>query len=102
MFVRKYGAKVLRIDLGVVAIPLFWVDVPSSSKCVRLLPKFTGAEADDHIELVKVFRPANLPAGQDLRRSEVLQVLMIGDDVDGFPRSFQVVSPGFKSFEDCQ
>ena len=31
-------AEVLRIDAGIVAIPLFGIDVPSSSQRIRLRP----------------------------------------------------------------
>jgi len=38
----EYQAEVLGVDTGIVAIPLFNIDVPLSSKCTGLVPRFLG------------------------------------------------------------
>ena len=42
LFGSEHGLIVLRIDSGIVAIPLFKIDVPSSSKMLGLVPSFPG------------------------------------------------------------
>ena len=52
---REYQAKVLRVDAGEALIPFFGVDVPASSERVGFRAEFTGAEANDEVELGEVF-----------------------------------------------
>ena len=52
---REYWVKVLRVDAGEALIPFFGVDVPASSECVGFRTEFTGAEANDEVELGEVF-----------------------------------------------
>ena len=51
LLVSEYGLQVLRIDTGVVATPLFWVDIPTACERIGLGTKFSGPKLDDHIEL---------------------------------------------------
>src|SRR5882724_626932 len=51
----EYQAVVLWIDAGIVASPLFNIDVPSSSGCVRFGSKFSRMETDYEVESRKVF-----------------------------------------------
>ena len=55
LFGRENRAKVLRVDTGEALIPFFGVDVPASSERVRFRTEFTGAEANDEVELGEVF-----------------------------------------------
>jgi len=50
----------MRVNLSVVLIPLFGIDIPASSKGIWFSSKFSGTETDDHIELVEEFRPTSL------------------------------------------
>ena len=60
------GEYVMWVNFGVVVTPLFSVDVPSSSKSIRLRTKFPGSEADDEVELAVVLGPTRLTAVEDL------------------------------------
>ena len=62
MFLREDGLTVVRIDSGIVAISLFWIDVPMAGKRIRFAAKTSRAKANEKVELTKVFRPADLSA----------------------------------------
>jgi len=47
----EHRPKVLGVNQGVATIPLFGVDVPSSSESVRLGTEFPGMETNDKIKL---------------------------------------------------
>ena len=51
LLVSEYGPQVLQIDTGIVATPLFWVNVPTARERVRLGTEFSGLKVDYHIEL---------------------------------------------------
>jgi len=51
----KYRAVVLWIDSGIVAIPLFKVDVPSSSQWSGFSAEFSGSKPNDQLNAEKVF-----------------------------------------------
>ena len=57
--------EVLQIDTGIVTIPLFKIDVPSSSECVGFGSEFSRMEMDDKVESRKVFRPSCLSMCED-------------------------------------
>jgi hypothetical protein len=88
----------MRVNLSVVLIPLFGIDVPASSKGIRFSAKFSGTETDDEIEMMQKFRPAGLTTGEEFGGGEILKVLVIRDDVYRLGRAFEVVSPGPESF----
>lgn len=88
------------IQLSVVLIPLFWVDIPSSSQHIGFSPELTRSEPDNHVEVAQIFRPSDLASRQHFRGREVFQVLVIGDDVDRKLRTFEVMSPLRKGVED--
>ncbi len=46
LFLSEYRVEVVRIDCCVLTIPLFWIDIPSSSECVWLSSEFSQSEAD--------------------------------------------------------
>jgi len=58
--------------MGVATIPLFGVDVPSSSESVRLGTKFSGVEMNDKVKLREELGPLGLPVGEDFRGREIL------------------------------
>jgi len=64
LFLSEHQPKILGVNLGIATIPLFGVDVPSSSESVRLGTEFSGMETNDKIKLGEKFRPLGLPAGQ--------------------------------------
>ena len=66
MLGSEYRVEVLQIDIGIVAIPLFKIDVPSSSECIRFGSEFSGMEADDEVESRKIFGPSCLSMCEDL------------------------------------
>ena len=43
-----------------------------------------------------------LSAGKDFSGSEILQIFVIGDDVNRSSATFQVLAPMFESFEDSK
>ena len=98
----EHGSVVLRIDSGIVAIPLFKIDVPSSSKSVRLGSEFSRTEMDDEVEHGKVFGPTCLSTREDSGCGEVLEIPVIGDHVDGVAGTFEVVSPSLECFIDSK
>ena len=53
MLGSEYQAVVLWIDAGIVTIPLFKIDVPLSSECVRFGADFSGMEMDHQGETWK-------------------------------------------------
>jgi len=60
----EHRPKVLGVNLGIATIPLFGVDVPSSSEGIRLGTEFSGTETNDKIKLGEKFGPPGLPVGQ--------------------------------------
>ena len=93
---------VLRIDSGIVAIPLFRIDVPSSSKSIRFGSEFSRTETDDEVESGKIFGPTCLLTREDFGCGEVLEIPVIGDDIDSVAGTFEVVSPSLESFVDSK
>jgi hypothetical protein len=72
----------MRVNLSVVLIPLFGIDVPASSKGIQFSSKFSGTKTDDHIELVEEFRPMSLMAREKFGSRKILKVLMVCDNVN--------------------
>ena len=100
MFLSEDGLEVMRVDCGIASIPLFRIDVPSSSESIQFCAEMTRTEPNDKIELGKVLRPPRLPPGQYLGSRKILKVLMIRNNVDGIGRTFQIVLPNFEGFKD--
>jgi hypothetical protein len=50
MFGGKYRFQIMRIYHGVVATPLFRVDIPLSSHSIWFATKLSRAETNDHVE----------------------------------------------------
>src|SRR6266481_4749053 len=96
------GRRVLQVGSGIVAIPLFKIDIPSSSQCIGFGSEFPRTEANDEVEPGKVFRPSCLTAREDLGRRKILKVPVISDDVNGCTGTLEIMSPsgeGFKNRE---
>ena len=102
LFLSEDGLEVVKVDCGIVSIPPFRIDVPSSSESIWFCAKMTRAEPDDKIELEKVLGPPRLPLGQYLGSRKILKVLIICNNVDGIGWTFQIVSPNLESFKDSK
>jgi len=75
LFLSKDGFKVVEVDCGVASIPLFRIDVPSSSESIQFDAKIARAEPDDKVELGKILRSLCLPPSQHLSSRKTLKVL---------------------------
>ena len=60
MLGSEYWVVVLWIDTGIVTIPLFKIDVPSSCECVGFSSEFSRTEMDYEVETRKLFVPTCL------------------------------------------
>jgi len=102
LFLSEDRLEVVRVDCGVASIPLFRIDVPSSSESIWFCAETIRVEPDNKIELGKVLRPPHLPPGQYLSSRKILKVLMIYNNVNGIGQTFQIVSPNLESFKDSK
>jgi len=100
LFLSEDGLEVVRVDCSVASIPPFRIDVPSFSESIWFGAKMTRVESDDKVELEEVLGPPCLPLGQYLGGRKILKVLMIHNNINGIGRTFQIVLPNLKSFED--
>ena len=91
--------EIVRVDLSVLTIPLFRVDVPLSSEHVWFPTKFPQPEPDDKVELGEVFGLADLSVDKNLGSGKVLEILIVGDHIYGVRRALKVVTPMFKGFK---
>ena len=60
----------------------------------------TKTEPDNEVELGEILGLPCLPPGQYLGSKKILKVLIIHNNVNGIGRTFQIMSPNLKSFED--
>ena len=68
MFLCEHGSEVSWIYAGVIASPLFRIDIPSSSKSVGFGTEASGTKLDNEVELAeelakRVRVAAKLPVG---------------------------------------
>ena len=63
MFLSEDGLEVVRVDYGIASIPLFRIDIPSSSESIRFRAEMTRAEPNDKVKLEEILRPLHLPLG---------------------------------------
>ena len=56
-------------------------------------------EGNDEVESGKVFRPPHLAMHEDLGCGKVLEVLVVGDDVNGYAGTLEIMSPSGESFK---
>ena len=80
--------EVVRVDCGIASIPLFIVDILSSSKSIQFDAKMTRMEPDNKVELRKVLGPLYLPLGQHLGSRKILKVFIIYNNVDRISQIF--------------
>ena len=80
--------EVVWINASVVHIPFFGIDIPASSQCIGFTSKSSWMEMDDHVELAQELRPTGLLPGQEFGGGEILQVFVVGNDVDGGSGAF--------------
>jgi len=90
------------VDLSIIPIPLFWVDIPSLGEGIRLFTKASRAETNGKVKLGEELRPVGLTMSQDLGCGEVGQVLVVGDHIDRGGGALQIMSPMLEGFEDGQ
>ena len=64
MFLHEHRSEVSQIYAGVIASPLFRIDVPLSSKGVGFGTEASGTEPDNEVKLAEEFRPLDLSAGE--------------------------------------
>jgi len=102
LFLSEDRLEVVRVDCGVASIPLFRIDVPSSSKSIWFSAKMTRTEPDDKIELREILGLPYLPLGQYLGSGKILKILMIHNNIDRIGQTFQIVSPNLESFKDSK
>jgi len=100
LFLSEDGLEVVRVDCGIASIPLFRIDIPSSSESIWFSAEMTRTEPDNKVELGEVLRPLHLPPGQYLGSRKILKVLMIHNNVNGIGWTFQIVLPNLESFKD--
>ena len=100
LFVNEHRSEIVRINSCIIPFPLFRVDIPLSSQCVRFVSEFTGLETNYEVELRKEFRPTGLPLHQNFGSREIFEILVICDNVNWNWSSFKVMAPRFESFED--
>ena len=51
LLIGEHQSEILRVNAGIVATPLFWVNVPTACERIGLSTEFSGAETDYHVEL---------------------------------------------------
>ena len=99
LFLSEDGLEVVRVDCGVASIPLFRIDVPSSSESIQFCAEMTRVEPDDKVELGEILGPPCLPPGQYLGSRKILKVLMIHNNVNGIGWTFQIVLSNLEGFK---
>ena len=60
MFLCEHRLEVSQIYAGIIASPLFRIDVPSSSKSIGFGTEASGTELDNEVELAEEFGPSDL------------------------------------------
>src|SRR5882724_1738368 len=66
LFRCEHGVKVLWVDTGIVAIPLFKIDIPLSSKCIGFCTKLPGPKLNYKVKSHEIFGPLCLPTCENL------------------------------------
>ena len=94
--------EVVRIDMNVVLISLFGVDVSVPCEGIRLSSKASGVEMNDKVELGEELQLVGLPPSQEFGGCKVLQVLVVSDNINQSCRAFKIVAPGSKSLVDSE
>ena len=82
LFLSEDVFEVVKVDCSIASIPLFRIDIPSSSESIQFCAETTRTEPDDKIELGEVLGLLHLPLGQYLGSGKILKVLMIYNNVN--------------------
>ena len=90
------------IDVSIVLISLFGIDVPVSGEGIRLISMMSRAEANDKVELGEELQPADFPSSQEFGGCKILQVFVVDDDVNWSCRAFKIMVPGPKGLMDSE
>jgi len=88
LFLSEDGLEVVRVDCGIVSIPPFRIDIPSSSESIQFGTKMTRTEPDNKVELREVLRLPCLFLGQHLGSRKVLKIFIIHNNVNGIGWTF--------------
>jgi len=88
LFLSEDRLKVVRVNYGIASIPLFRIDIPSSSESIQFCAKMTRVESNNKVELGEVLRLLCLSPGQYLSSKKILKILMIHNNVDGIGQTF--------------
>jgi len=83
LFLSEDGFEVVRVDCSIASIPLFKIDIPSSSESIWFCSEMTRAEPDNKVELGEVLQPPYLSPDQYLGSRKILKVLMIHNNING-------------------
>ena len=102
LFLSEDRFEVVKVDYGIASIPLFRIDIPSSSESVWFGTEMTRMEPDDKIELGEILGPLHLPLDQHLGSRKILKVYIICNNINGIGWTFQIVSPNLESFKDSK
>jgi hypothetical protein len=100
MFGGEDRLEVVRIHNRVVATPLFRVDIPLSSQCIGFNTELTRTETDDEVEGREKLGPARLAPSEEFHGTEILQIFVVGDDVDWVWSTLEVMAPCPKGLMD--
>ena len=100
LLVSEHRSEIVRINSCIIPFPLFRIDIPSSSQCVRFGSEFSGTETNHKAELRKEFRPTGLPSRQNFGSRKIFEVLVVCDNVNWNWSSFKVMAPWSESLED--
>ncbi len=102
LFLAENWHKILWVDSGIVATSLFKVHIPAVGKCIGFGTELPRSEADDVVKLGKKFRPPCLAAVQKLSCGEIFEIFVVGNDINGSRRTFEVVAPNAECFIDSE
>jgi hypothetical protein len=102
MFGNEDWLEVVQIHNRVVAIPLFRVNVPLSSQCIGLSIKLTRMELNDEVKGQEELGPVHLVPSEEFHYTEILQIFVVGDNVDQIQSTLKVMVPCPKGLMDCK
>ena len=94
--------EIVRIYRGIVAASLLRVDIPSSSQSIGFGSESAGVETDDEVELQQIFGTTDLLSSEEFGGCKIFEIFVVGDDVDRRSWTFEVVSPNFEGFKNCE
>ena len=81
----------MQIDASVVLTLLFRVDIPASSEGIRLSSKVFRVEVNNKVELGEELQLMDLLPSQEFGGCKVLQVLVVGDNVNQSCKAFKII-----------